>query len=96
MRNAVHRRQHRERNQLPGREKWGILEKHKVPTYLPTYPPTYPILLSSSYNMITSILTKMNKRTTPSAQKTTIKRKPNSPDSKKKPETATPMNSPSA
>ena len=38
----------------------------------------------------------MNKRTTPSAQKTTIKRKPNSPDSKKKPETATPMNSPSA
>lgn len=37
MRNAVHRRQHRERNQLPGREKWGILEKHKVPTYLPTY-----------------------------------------------------------
>ncbi|KAF9884857.1 hypothetical protein FE257_001200 [Aspergillus nanangensis] len=29
MRNAVHRRQHRERGQLEGREKWGILEKHK-------------------------------------------------------------------
>ncbi|OJJ87665.1 rRNA-processing protein UTP11 [Aspergillus glaucus CBS 516.65] len=29
MRNAVHRRQHRERGQLQGREKWGILEKHK-------------------------------------------------------------------
>ncbi|KAF7586278.1 UTP11-like, U3 small nucleolar ribonucleoprotein [Aspergillus hancockii] len=29
MRNAVHRRQHRERGQLAGREKWGILEKHK-------------------------------------------------------------------
>jgi len=29
MRNAVHRRQHRERGQLKGREKWGILEKHK-------------------------------------------------------------------
>jgi hypothetical protein len=30
MRNAVYRRQHRERGQLEGREKWGILEKHKV------------------------------------------------------------------
>jgi hypothetical protein len=30
MRNAVQRRQHRERGQLGGREKWGILEKHKV------------------------------------------------------------------
>ena len=30
MRNAVQRRQHRERGQLAGREKWGILEKHKV------------------------------------------------------------------
>ncbi|PKY07626.1 U3 small nucleolar RNA-associated protein 11 [Aspergillus campestris IBT 28561] len=29
MRNAVQRRQHRERGQLAGREKWGILEKHK-------------------------------------------------------------------
>ncbi|KAL1962542.1 hypothetical protein VTN77DRAFT_9417 [Rasamsonia byssochlamydoides] len=29
MRNAVYRRQHRERGQLEGREKWGILEKHK-------------------------------------------------------------------
>ncbi|KAJ5819311.1 Small-subunit processome Utp11 [Penicillium riverlandense] len=29
MRNAVQRRQHRERGQLSGREKWGILEKHK-------------------------------------------------------------------
>ncbi|KAI9932064.1 hypothetical protein ASPWEDRAFT_27662 [Aspergillus wentii DTO 134E9] len=29
MRNAVQRRQHRERGQLQGREKWGILEKHK-------------------------------------------------------------------
>ncbi|KAE8353754.1 small-subunit processome [Aspergillus coremiiformis] len=29
MRNAVHRRQHRERGQIEGREKWGILEKHK-------------------------------------------------------------------
>ncbi|CRG89290.1 hypothetical protein PISL3812_06326 [Talaromyces islandicus] len=29
MRNAVHRRQHRERGQLDNREKWGILEKHK-------------------------------------------------------------------
>ncbi|KAL1993984.1 hypothetical protein VTN49DRAFT_2653 [Thermomyces lanuginosus] len=29
MRNAVYRRQHRERGQLSGREKWGILEKHK-------------------------------------------------------------------
>ncbi|KAL4751105.1 hypothetical protein BDW72DRAFT_174409 [Aspergillus terricola var. indicus] len=29
MRNAVQRRQHRERGQLKGREKWGILEKHK-------------------------------------------------------------------
>ncbi|PKX93871.1 rRNA-processing protein UTP11 [Aspergillus novofumigatus IBT 16806] len=29
MRNAVQRRQHRERGQLDGREKWGILEKHK-------------------------------------------------------------------
>ncbi|KAH8698813.1 small-subunit processome [Talaromyces proteolyticus] len=29
MRNAVHRRQHRERGQLEGRGKWGILEKHK-------------------------------------------------------------------
>jgi hypothetical protein len=30
MRNAVQRRQHRERGQLEGREKWGLLEKHKV------------------------------------------------------------------
>ncbi|KAL2006560.1 hypothetical protein VTN00DRAFT_9228 [Thermoascus crustaceus] len=29
LRNAVYRRQHRERGQLEGREKWGILEKHK-------------------------------------------------------------------
>ncbi|OJJ45629.1 hypothetical protein ASPZODRAFT_68441 [Penicilliopsis zonata CBS 506.65] len=29
MRNAVHRRNHKERGQLEGREKWGILEKHK-------------------------------------------------------------------
>ncbi|KAJ5883255.1 U3 small nucleolar RNA-associated protein 11 [Penicillium subrubescens] len=29
MRNAVQRRQHRERGQLEGREKWGLLEKHK-------------------------------------------------------------------
>ncbi|KAL2863733.1 rRNA-processing protein UTP11 [Aspergillus lucknowensis] len=29
MRNAVQRRQHRERGQLKGREKWGLLEKHK-------------------------------------------------------------------
>ncbi|KAL4939493.1 hypothetical protein BDV06DRAFT_198823 [Aspergillus oleicola] len=29
MRNAVQRRSHRERGQLQGREKWGILEKHK-------------------------------------------------------------------
>ncbi|KAL3471997.1 small-subunit processome [Aspergillus californicus] len=29
MRNVVQRRQHRERGQLKGREKWGILEKHK-------------------------------------------------------------------
>ncbi|OOQ90452.1 putative U3 small nucleolar RNA-associated protein Utp11 [Penicillium brasilianum] len=29
MRNAVQRRQHRERGQLAGREKWGLLEKHK-------------------------------------------------------------------
>ena len=33
MRNAVQRRQHRERGQLEGREKWGILEKHKVGSY---------------------------------------------------------------
>lgn len=30
MRNAVQRRNHRERGQLEGRGKWGILEKHKV------------------------------------------------------------------
>jgi Utp11 protein len=30
MRNAVQRRNHRERGQLEGREKWGILEKHKA------------------------------------------------------------------
>ena len=30
MRNAVQRRPHRERAQPQGREKWGILEKHKV------------------------------------------------------------------
>jgi U3 small nucleolar RNA-associated protein 11 len=30
MRNAVQRRNHRERAQLKEREKWGILEKHKV------------------------------------------------------------------
>ncbi|PYH45649.1 rRNA-processing protein UTP11 [Aspergillus saccharolyticus JOP 1030-1] len=29
MRNAVQRRNHKERGQLQGREKWGILEKHK-------------------------------------------------------------------
>ncbi|KAJ6120904.1 Small-subunit processome Utp11 [Penicillium sp. IBT 18751x] len=29
MRNAVQRRNHKERGQLGGREKWGILEKHK-------------------------------------------------------------------
>ncbi|KAJ5091370.1 Small-subunit processome Utp11 [Penicillium alfredii] len=29
MRNAVQRRQHRERGQVGGREKWGLLEKHK-------------------------------------------------------------------
>ncbi|KAI5308174.1 hypothetical protein KEM55_006370 [Ascosphaera atra] len=29
MRNAVQRRNHRERGQLEGREKWGLLEKHK-------------------------------------------------------------------
>ncbi|RAL05293.1 rRNA-processing protein UTP11 [Aspergillus ibericus CBS 121593] len=29
LRNAVQRRNHRERGQLQGREKWGILEKHK-------------------------------------------------------------------
>lgn len=30
MRNAVQRRNHRERGQLEGREKWGLLEKKKV------------------------------------------------------------------
>lgn len=30
MRNAVQRRNHKERGQLQGREKWGLLEKHKV------------------------------------------------------------------
>lgn len=30
MRNAVQRRNHRERAQPIEREKWGILEKHKV------------------------------------------------------------------
>jgi U3 small nucleolar RNA-associated protein 11 len=34
MRNAVQRRNHRERGQLQGREKWGILEKHKVCAHL--------------------------------------------------------------
>ncbi|KAI1837134.1 hypothetical protein DTO006G1_5968 [Penicillium roqueforti] len=29
MRNAVQRRNHKERGQLQGREKWGLLEKHK-------------------------------------------------------------------
>ncbi|OGM50087.1 U3 small nucleolar RNA-associated protein Utp11 [Aspergillus bombycis] len=29
MRNAVQRRNHKERGQIQGREKWGILEKHK-------------------------------------------------------------------
>lgn len=33
MRNAVQRRNHKERAQLEGREKWGILEKHKVCHY---------------------------------------------------------------
>jgi U3 small nucleolar RNA-associated protein 11 len=35
MRNAVQRRQHRERGQLEGREKWGLLEKHKVSSIIP-------------------------------------------------------------
>jgi hypothetical protein len=30
LRNAVQRRQHRERAQPANREKWGLLEKHKV------------------------------------------------------------------
>ena len=30
MRNAVQRRNHKERGQVSGREKWGLLEKHKV------------------------------------------------------------------
>lgn len=30
MRNAVQRRNHKERGQVQGREKWGLLEKHKV------------------------------------------------------------------
>ena len=30
MRNAVQRRNHKERGQIQGREKWGLLEKHKV------------------------------------------------------------------
>ena len=40
MRNAVQRRNHKERAQIQGREKWGILEKHKVSRYswLCSYP----------------------------------------------------------
>lgn len=37
LRNAVYRRQHRERGQLAGREKWGILEKHKVSCFYWSY-----------------------------------------------------------
>ena len=36
MRNVVQRRNHKERAQPQGREKWGILEKHKVRKILPT------------------------------------------------------------
>lgn len=81
MRNAVQRRNHRERGQLEGREKWGILEKHKVHT---------SISLSCHY-----MLTEWMYRTTPSARKTTTRRKKRSSVYKKRSATATPMNSPS-
>ena len=34
MRNAVQRRNHKERAQPREREKWGVLEKHKVKNFL--------------------------------------------------------------
>lgn len=38
MRNAVQRRNHKERAQPLERQKWGVLEKHKVcPTIIPPF-----------------------------------------------------------
>lgn len=50
MRNAVQRRNHRERAQPLEREKWGILEKHKVT-------PPRPIYTYRGANLNTGLLT---------------------------------------
>lgn len=47
MRNAIQRRNHRERAQPRERSKWGILEKHKVIIYISPFGP-FPSTLSTT------------------------------------------------
>lgn len=82
LRNAVHRRQHRERGQLEGREKWGILEKHKVRT-IPFTPSQSWTLYQIRYpreeekNLATNRLFFKIDRTTPSVRATTMPKRAN-------------------
>ena len=86
MRNAVQRRNHKERAQPEERQKWGLLEKRKVHSSPKPKPPN---------KAKHSILTMASYRTTNSAQPTTAKRNKNSNSSPPKRATATQTNSPS-
>ena len=70
MRNAVQRRQHRERGQLEGREKWGILEKHKVGIPWKSCRHSYQAILGVARRKLTR-----EDRTTRFAQKTIMPKK---------------------
>jgi hypothetical protein len=80
MRNAVQRRNHKERGQPEERAKWGLLEKRKVSASIEISNPT----LTNSCRTINSV------------QPTIAKRRSVSRFSKRKPRIETLMSSPSA